>query len=54
VYGYLPVMPMVLISGLLMVVVSLMTRPPSQATLDKYFPPRGGAARPEPAEAPGG
>lgn len=38
IYGYLPVMPMVLISALLMVVVSLMTKPPSQKTLEKYFP----------------
>lgn len=37
VYGYLPVMPMCLISALLMWVVSLMTRPPSQVTIDKYF-----------------
>jgi Na+/proline symporter len=44
VYGYLPVMPMVLGSGLLMVLVSLLTPPPSRATLDKYFPPR---VRPE-------
>jgi SSS family solute:Na+ symporter len=39
IYGYLPVMPMVLISALLMVVVSLLTKPPSQKTLEKYFPP---------------
>lgn len=39
VYGYLPVMPMVLGSALLMAVVSLLTRPPSQKTLDRYFPP---------------
>jgi len=38
-YGYLPVMPMCIISGILMIVVSLMTKPPSQATVDKYFPP---------------
>jgi solute:Na+ symporter, SSS family len=42
IYGYLPVMPMVIISALLMIVVSLMTRPPSQKTLDKYFPPKPG------------
>ena len=47
VYGYLPVMPMVLGSAFLMIVVSLMTRPPSQATIDKYFPPRG--QKPAPA-----
>jgi SSS family solute:Na+ symporter len=38
VYGFLPVVPMVLGSAILMVLVSLMTRPPSQATIEKYFP----------------
>ena len=41
VYGYLPVMPMVIISALLMWLVSLATPPPSRATIDKYFPPKG-------------
>ena len=36
--GYLPVMPMCIISAILVVVVSLMTKPPSQATIEKYFP----------------
>ena len=40
IYGFLPVMPMVLGSALLMVLVSLITPPPSRATLEKYFPPR--------------
>jgi SSS family solute:Na+ symporter len=40
VLGYLPVFPMVVISALLMIFVSLGTRPPSQATIDKYFPRR--------------
>jgi SSS family solute:Na+ symporter len=40
VYGFLPVLPMVVGSALLMVLVSLLTPPPSRATLDKYFPPR--------------
>jgi Na+/proline symporter len=40
VYGFLPVLPMVLGSALLMVLVSLLTPPPSQATVNKYFPPR--------------
>ena len=40
VYGFLPVMPMVLISALLMWLVSLATPPPSRATIDKYFPPK--------------
>jgi Na+/proline symporter len=46
VYGYLPVMPMVLGSALLMGLVSLLTRAPSQATLEKYFPPQGGEREP--------
>jgi hypothetical protein len=37
VYGFLPVVPMVLGSAVLMIIVSLATRPPSQATIDKYF-----------------
>lgn len=37
VYGFLPVMPMVLGSAFWMVVVSLLTRPPSKETLDRYF-----------------
>jgi Na+/proline symporter len=37
-FGYLPVMPMCIGSAVIMVVVSLLTRAPSQATLDKYFP----------------
>jgi SSS family solute:Na+ symporter len=38
VFGYLPVMPMTIISGILVVVVSLITPGPSQTTLNKYFP----------------
>jgi len=38
IYGYLPVLPMVLVSALLVWLVSLVTRPPSAATLDRYFP----------------
>ena len=38
VFGYLPVMPMTIIAGILVVVVSLLTPTPSQATLNKYFP----------------
>jgi solute:Na+ symporter, SSS family len=38
VYGYLPVMPMCIGSALIMWVVSLLTPPPSQKTLDRYFP----------------
>ena len=37
VFGFMPVVPMVLISALLMFVVSLMTAKPKAATLEKYF-----------------
>jgi SSS family solute:Na+ symporter len=37
VYGFLPVVPMVFGSAVLMVLVSLMTRPPGRATIEKYF-----------------
>jgi len=37
VFGLMPVVPMVLVSGLLMVVVSLITTKPKQSTLVKYF-----------------
>ena len=37
VYGFLPVAPMVFGSAVLMVLVSLITPPPSRATIDKYF-----------------
>ena len=43
VFGFLPVMPMVIGSAILMILVSLMTKPPSQATLEKYFPPKSTA-----------
>jgi solute:Na+ symporter, SSS family len=43
VYGYMPVVPMTLISALLMWLVSLLTPPPSRRTLEKYFPPKEGA-----------
>jgi SSS family solute:Na+ symporter len=38
VFGFMPVVPMVIISALLMVVVSLATRKPAQETIRKYFP----------------
>jgi SSS family solute:Na+ symporter len=38
VFGLMPVVPMVLISLLLMVVVSLLTRKPEKETLIRYFP----------------
>jgi solute:Na+ symporter, SSS family len=37
VFGFMPVVPMVLISTLLMWIVSLVTSKPSQATIAKYF-----------------
>lgn len=37
VFGLLPVVPMVIISSLLMIVVSLMTKRPSEATVSRYF-----------------
>lgn len=40
VYGYLPVMPMCIGSALIMWIVSLLTPPPSQRTIDRYFPPK--------------
>lgn len=41
VYGLLPVVPMLAGSALLMWIVSLLTRPPSRATIERYFPPVG-------------
>jgi solute:Na+ symporter, SSS family len=38
IYGYLPVMPMVIGSALLMILFSLITPPPSRKTIEKYFP----------------
>jgi solute:Na+ symporter, SSS family len=49
VYGFLPVVPMVLGSGAWMVVVSLLTPAPSRATIEKYFPAE--AARTAPASS---
>jgi SSS family solute:Na+ symporter len=40
VFGFMPVVPMTIISALLMVVVSLMTRGPSRQTINRYFPAR--------------
>ena len=37
VFGFMPVVPMTLVSTLLMVVVSLATRKPNEATLSRYF-----------------
>ncbi|HYE15587.1 MAG TPA: sodium:solute symporter family protein [Pyrinomonadaceae bacterium] len=38
VFGFMPVVPMVLVSALLMFVVSSLTRKPGAATLERYFP----------------
>jgi SSS family solute:Na+ symporter len=45
IYGFLPVVPMVLGSALLMAVVSWLTPPPSRATIEKYFPRSNPAPR---------
>jgi len=37
IFGFMPVVPMVIISALLMFVVSLVTRKPKAATIEKYF-----------------
>jgi SSS family solute:Na+ symporter len=37
-FGFMPVVPMVIVSALLMVVVSLVTSKPRQTTLARYFP----------------
>lgn len=37
VFGFLPVVPMTLVSAILMIVVSLMTAKPSETTVDRYF-----------------
>jgi SSS family solute:Na+ symporter len=37
VFGFLPVVPMVIISALLMIVVSLMTKRPSEKAISRYF-----------------
>jgi Na+/proline symporter len=38
VLGFMPVVPMVIVSSLLMIVVSKITRKPKATTLAKYFP----------------
>ncbi|HEV2904394.1 MAG TPA: hypothetical protein VGW32_05065, partial [Pyrinomonadaceae bacterium] len=37
VFGFMPVVPMVLVSSLLMFVVSLVTAKPAESTIAKYF-----------------
>ncbi|MGB7925889.1 MAG: hypothetical protein WCF57_21800, partial [Pyrinomonadaceae bacterium] len=38
VFGFMPVVPMVIVSALLMIVVSMLTAKPRAATIEKYFP----------------
>jgi SSS family solute:Na+ symporter len=38
VFGFMPVVPMTVVSALLMVVVSLITSKPSRETVGRYFP----------------
>lgn len=38
VFGFMPVVPMVLVSALLMIIVSMLTPKPKQSTLARYFP----------------
>jgi SSS family solute:Na+ symporter len=45
-YGFLLVMPMTIATAVIMVVVSLMTKPPTQPILNKYFPSKSGVATP--------
>lgn len=52
VYGYLPVLPMVLGSAFFMTGVSLVTRPPSAVSLEKFFPKAAQEARPATARVP--
>jgi Na+/proline symporter len=51
--GFMTVVPMVIGSAVLMVLVSLVTRPPSQKTIDKYFlaPTSVSASAPAPTSA---
>jgi len=41
--GFLPVVPIVLVSALLMIAVSWMTARPGAATIERYFPSKGGS-----------
>ena len=38
VFGFMPVVPMVIVSALLMLLVSLATRKPAASTIERYFP----------------
>jgi solute:Na+ symporter, SSS family len=47
VFGFMPVVPMVIISSLLMLVVSLLTPKPQPSTVAKYIPPKRSVVRAE-------
>jgi hypothetical protein len=49
-FGYLSVLPMCVGSAVLMAVVSLLTPPPSKATVEKYFPTSSKHTQPSRAE----
>ena len=51
VLGLMPVVPLVGLSALAMMVVSLVTPPPSAATVERYFPRPGEALRPRPGSS---
>src|SRR5262249_48924593 len=51
VLGFMTVVPMVLLSALLMIVVSLLTRPPSQKAIERYFPASTASGDPGRTEA---
>jgi Na+/proline symporter len=40
VWGWMPVVPMVIGSAILTILGSLLTPPPTRATIEKYFPPK--------------
>jgi solute:Na+ symporter, SSS family len=45
IFGFMPVVPMTIISALLMVAVSAITRKPGRETINRYFPEKQGEAR---------
>jgi Na+/proline symporter len=49
--GFMTVVPMVFGSTLLMIIISLVTRPPSQKTIDRYFSISTSATAPAPTTA---
>jgi Na+/proline symporter len=48
VLGFMPVVPLVVLSSLAMILVSLVTPAPSRETVERYFPRPGEALRPLP------